>query len=499
MCAASLSGCYSLKPGGDVSDGGADSGAADLGGDSGMIVAIDAGDDGAVDGGGGIDLGVRACETGRPCDVRDGCAGALDCQQALEATSVPAFLPDGGVAMYEITFFNGGYCTNASLSSPASREGAAGACDPTPVDSDPGMDGCPPCSKCMAFGLDPMGINIVYCAERCTPSATGNPCRTGYTCDLAARACVSGCASDGECQVYRADTNGDGRLDTEGPDGGVSPDRLRLDVAGGATCNIATGRCTQPGTGGVEAGATCVLNSECEMDGRCISDLQFDGWADGYCSKNGCDVLGCAGRGKCLDVGGGENLCTAACKIADDPGDSATGVGAGDDDCRDGYACFWDGTSSPSMPINGGCLPGNYNSIALENIGAACIDPDGAGPRSSDEMCWSPYGFGECYFTEANSSCAVLGCANLPSGACGMGNTCVSLSLATSLCLRSCTLPGTCSAAMGRGTYGCVDLTGTGTGSKHCFPGCLADGDCNGAYRCDGAAPPGVLGQCVLR
>jgi len=442
------------------------------------------------------------CTTGRSCDEARGCNGRLACQGEIAFTQggamgEPVYLPDGGTTMFGGLYFQDGYCTNAAISDTSSREGTAGACDPTPDVETPGMDNCPACAKCISIGPDQMGNNIVQCYARCAPSATGNPCRDGYTCDFGNQVCTFGCQTDQECQLYRADTNGDGMVTNDTPDGGV-PDRLMLDTNGGATCSATTGRCTQPGTTGVEAGATCVLDSECEADGRCLSELSFDGWTDGYCTKFGCDVLGCEGDGKCLDVGGGTNICTAGCKIGE-PGDEATGAGAGDDDCRPGYACVWDNTSTPAAVVNGGCLPGNYNAVATENIGAACNDPDGpTGDLGSDEQCWSPYGLGRCIFADAIATCSILGCAQLPTGACGVGNVCAPVGGTTTACLRSCTTPADCSADMGRAGQGCVDLTGMGGTARVCFPGCQVDADCNAAYRCDGGSAM-AFGDCILR
>lgn len=448
----------------------------------------------------GRDMGAPTCAVGRACDVARGCNPAsLACQEELAFTQggpmdEPVYLPDGGTTSYPGLYFQDGYCTNAVISSAASREGMPGACILNPEDDTPGMDGCPACAKCISLGPDRDGNNIVQCYQRCEPTAATNPCRDGYTCDFGEKVCIFGCQSDQECQLYRADTNMNGEIEREGPMGGPSPDRLTLDIAGGATCSATTGRCTQPGTAGVSAGVTCERDSQCEQDGRCLT--QFEG---GYCTKFGCDVLGCAGAGKCLDVGGGTNICSQGCKIADDPGDAATGVGGGDDDCRDGYACFWDGTSTPAVAINGGCLPGNYNDVTTENIGASCIDPDGpAGDRSSDEQCWSPYGLGRCIFSEEIATCSILGCSNLPADACGTGNACVSLSAETSICLRTCTAATDCSADMGRAAYGCTDLTpGDMDTTKHCFPGCSTNADCNTGYECNGASAT-ALGACEL-
>ena len=439
----------------------------------------------------GRDLGVPSCAVGRACTTSATCGAGRVCQTEVAFTQGGAgdeavYLPDGRTTSFAGLYFEGGMCTNALLSTAASREGSPGACDPTPTDPTPGLDGCAACAKCVSIGPDASGINLVQCYARCTPSATSNPCRTGYTCDITSDTCSFACQTDQECQLFREDTNGDGRL--------AAPDRLVLDVAGGATCSAVTGRCIQPGAPGVVAGATCTLDSACERDGRCLSDAAF-GWPGGYCTKFGCDVLGCAGAtSTCLDVGGGSNICTRPCRIADDVGDSATGAAAGDDDCRTGYGCFWDGATGS---VNGGCLPGNYNAVTVENIGAACADPDGAGPRSAEDVCWSPYGLGRCVFDAPTAVCTIFGCAQLPATACGVGNECVDVAPG-GVCLRSCTRPTDCSADLGRANHGCVDVSGLGGAVKHCFPGCLLDGDCNAAYRCAGATAAS-FGECVLR
>jgi hypothetical protein len=468
--------------------------------DGGHLIYPDLGPDGGPP---GVDLGRDGgggptCGVGVQCDAR-GCNGLLICQGEIGytqgAAGDPVYLPDGGTTSFPGLYFQQGYCTNADIQSTGAREGSPGACDPNPSDTTPGADGCPACAKCVSIGPDPTGINIVQCYQRCAPSATTNPCRTGYTCDLSNQVCIFGCQNDQECQLYREDTNGNGTLESDGPDGGVPQDRLRLDIAGGATCAAATGRCTQPGTTGAEAGDTCVLDSQCEQDGRCISDLSSPGWTDGYCTKFGCDVLGCAGGGKCLDVGGGTNLCSVPCKINSVPADANTGVDSHDDSCRPGYACFWDGLNGVTATINGGCLAGNYNPIATENIGAACNDPDGPdGPRSSDEQCWSPYGLGRCIFAEAIGECTILGCNMLPADACGVGNQCVDLG-GTFGCLRTCTVPADCSADGGRPSFGCSQILTTGP--KMCYPGCLLNADCNTGYVCTGATAT-TLGECTL-
>jgi hypothetical protein len=473
-----------------------DIGMPDLGpGDGGMMV-----DMGRVDGG-------TRCAVGPRCRPETGCGpGGFQCQTELNFTiggpSDPIYLPDGGTTSIEGAYWKGNFCTNASNADTGFVVGMPGSCNPDNASDDPamaGMDGCPACAKCISLGTDRMGREFAQCYPRCTPSATGNPCDRdgdpatydGWTCDLTQRVCIFGCGSDAECQLYREDTNMNGQLDEEAPDGGAPPDRQRLDVAGGATCNQMTGRCTQPGRPDARAGDTCTRNSDCFMDGRCLDELRFDAFTGGYCTKFGCDVTGCPAGDKCLDLGGGTFACTKPCTVANDPSDATTGRGRFDNECgRAGLACFWDGMSATGA---GGCFPGEYNDVSTNNVGEACRDPDGTGPLTASDQCYSPYGLGRCIFSAEIASCSILSCAILPDDACGTGNTCLPISASTSICVKSCAAPADCPVP----SYGCVDLDTTGPLGTVCFPGCLTNADCRTGYRCMGATPT-ALGECVL-
>jgi hypothetical protein len=460
-------------------DGGVDAGVADAGERDGGL--LDGGTDaGAHDAGfdGGTDAGPLGCGIGAACTSP--CGMGLSCQGEASftqgGTDDPVYLPDGGTTSYTIRYFAGGLCTNATLADSASRLGSPGACNPRPADPTPGLDGCPACAKCISLGSDGAGGTFVQCFPRCELSGTSNPCRAGYTCDPSSRACLFGCQSDQECQVYRADTDGSG--------GNTTGDRLTLDVAGGASCSPVTGRCTQPGTPGAVAGIRCTLSSECEADGYCVS-AYANGWPGGYCTKFGCDVLGCAGDATCLDIGAPNTICAQPCAIGDDPGDAAIGATGGDDDCRDGYSCEWDKVSPLGARV-GGCIPGNYNSVTTPNVGTACAD---------NAECWSPYGRGACIFSGTEATCSVLGCANLPDGVCGEGNVCLVIDATTSACVRTCTAPETCAASGGRSSYGCVDLSpGDPDPTRVCWPECLTAADCNAGFSC---TLTGAGRQCV--
>jgi len=220
-------------------------------------------------------------------------------------------------------------------------------------------------------------------------------------------------------------------------------------------------------------------------------------WPGGYCTKFGCDLAGneCAGGGRCMDLG--VHVCVQPCTVGAEATQpyviGATGHGEG---CRDTYACIWNGTDGAGVPNNGGCIPGEYNDIAVNNIGAGCAGMD------SDSMCYSPFGLGRCFDADAwfeegpfpsSGYCTMVGCAapGLPTDVCGIGNQCVSLGGDTTICAKGCTLPDDCVAG-----YGCVDFDGMETTPKVCFPACAGAADCRATERCD--IPSGeMIGRCV--
>lgn len=299
---------------------------------------------------------------------------------------------------------------------------------------------------------------------------------------------MPGCVSDAECQVHRADTDGDGVIDpydaTSNPDG----DRLTCATTVAAWCDPTTSRCRHEGTPDAEAGAPCTVDFDCEADGECIpEDGASGGWSDGYCIKLRCDIAGndCAGAGKCQTEGFGIPVCVQSCEVA--------ATAAVDDrfadprDCRPGYSCLWDGSSGVG-PANGGCARGNYNDVRASNVGEACVD---------ELTCYSPFGLGQCRDFGAGDHCTLFGCGapGMPSDVCGADAVCAMVGgSTTTLCIATCESADECPVG-----NGCWDtgVAGIATGEqKVCFPGCLAESDCRSGERCEGATAT-TTGDCV--
>jgi hypothetical protein len=300
--------------------------------------------------------------------------------------------------------------------------------------------------------------------------------------------CLPGCRTDLECQVRRADTNGDGVIDpydaTYNPEG----DRLKCETDVRAWCDTATSRCRHEGTPGAQAGDPCTDDFECEADGECLpDDGEESAFPDGYCFKRGCELVGneCAGDGVCQDRAFGFAACLAPCEVAatDPEGDRF----APSRDCRPGYACFWDGTSG-DVPDNGGCIPANESDVRTPNVGDACGD---------DAECYSPFGLGQCRDLGAGDHCTLFDCGapGMPADVCGDAALCAQVSgSAVSLCIATCLTAEDCLAG-----NGCWDTSVAGIntgGSAVCFPGCLEDAHCRATESCVGATMTSV-GQCM--
>ncbi len=442
------------------------------------------------------DAGVRVdagapCAQGVPCTPDRGCSiGECIAETAGtigDATDPISGLP-GGATTIPTTNWVGGYCTT-DLALPV---GTAGACDPdAPTDVD---DGCGTCGQCAAAGEDASGRTVTLCLAACTPAATTNPCRAGYTCQFGLDACVPGCGSDTECRVYRRDNNANGIYDP-----GV--DLLTYDPLSSATCNMTTGRCDQPGAVGAVAGIACTRDAQCEANGECFAEIAY-GWDGGYCTKRGCDLVGraCAGAGSvCQDIG--VPLCLRGCDVGAEPVADRLGVAGHGAGCRAGYKCLWNEIDGAGVPNNGACIPGNYNAIVTNNVGAAC---NSTGPTDDpDARCYSPFGYGRC-LTPAlwggtpalpSGMCTILNCAApgidtaMP---CGPSGQCVSLGGTLTACFANCTTAATCPTG-----YACGEV-GLPTDPHACVPNCAADGDCTVDRRCQ--IPVGELvGRCVLR
>lgn len=393
------------------------------------------------------------CEGPSGCTVGVGCTAARGCSVGECIEEAPGTIGETGDTIrgeptgrttIPITSWVGGYCVPALPT--------AGAPEACTLD-DPST--CPSCATCVDAGG-----GATLCLQACTPAATGlGGCRAGYTCDFGSASCWPGCGSDDECHVYREDTNGDGVIEAPAA-GGTAVDRLVWDPAAGITCNATTGRCEHR-DGGVRAGQPCTRSSQCEVGGTCIA-----AWpGGGYCSKFGCDVAGisCTAPSVCQERRIGLAICGTGCTVGAEASMpslrlGATGHGVG---CRAGYACVWDGVDGVGVPNNGLCIPGEYNSRTINNVGDAC---------TTDADCFSPFGYGACIFAPTGS-CSILDCAapGIPADVCGAGRVCAGgFPDNLAICLESCTTSTTCATG-----YTCQDgatLGLTGTTGSVCWP-----------------------------
>ncbi len=310
---------------------------------------------------------------------------------------------------------------------------------------------CGECGPCLG-GL---------CAHGCERNVTDSGgCLGAETCSLDLSVCLPGCLNDIECRRYHVDLDGDGEWD----DGETFTDD-RSD----ARCDPATRRCRHSAPGSnpdVHAGVTCARTSECEADGMCIPNAK--GFPDGYCTKRGCDApsLECAPGGRCQSRGMGFFHCLAPCEVGTEGGtpELVLGPAGHNSECRVGYSCIWGGASGSR---DGGCLPGNYNTITEANIGELCM---------ADSDCYSPFGLGFCLA----GVCSVYGCMapGIPPNLCGTTECYVSLSFPdSSACLVPCTSPDECATGLA-----CSEEISPGT--THCTTLCADDTECQAGHSC---------------
>ena len=462
------------------------------------------------------------CEDlGENCSADRGCARSRFCQGEISfdlnsnedpVQDLPAGEDTTGV------YFAGGYCTPDDISADS-----LGLCDPT--DEDDAV--CGPCGTCVNFGQD------TACLRSCEAAVDGRDvCREGYACDLSLEVCIFGCNNDAECRINREDTNmvpgiqspqdcelapmvcdgdcycgeGDAAVycDEDAMDDcdcaglmGCSGemtnfDALRYNTDSQATCNTDTGRCQFPGTPGVEGGEPCVSSDEeCEANGRCISEADFD-WPGGTCTKFRCDLPGneCAGDAVCGDRRVGVHLCLQGCTVADgaDPMDSSTWI-TNNGGCRDGYACVWNGSGGAGTANNGHCVPGQFNpEITENNFGEPCAND--MGMENADSKCFSPFGQGFCFQESSDGGfpggyCSMLDCQapGLPTDVCGEGNVCIDIDGASgdvTACLKGCDNADAC-----REGYACADIDGNPmTSGGACLPNCTTNEECRMGETC---------------
>lgn len=456
------------------------------------------GDGGAGLGGGGgsggvptecFDMPALAGETGGPCRTVDGapieCNDNLDClgESLVTVGGVDDPImnyPPGEDQSFDIPVLPGNYCTLGLTASPTQC---------TVEDESACAEVCGACT--------PFFSDADICLRQCRAETdTNSTCRDGYLCDLLFEVCDTGCASDDDCRVFREDSNDNGVFDPWDPET-MMGDRLVYDVSSTFECNPVTRRCEHPGTPGAEAGVPCNDDQQCEPNGTCL-DETFFGFPGGYCSKIRCDLEGndCAGDGVCAGLGFGVPLCAESCEVGSGAtqGNPSTYLN-NTQGCSEGYTCFWGGIPDD---ITGVCIPGVFNDVTTNNVGADC---------ASNDTCYSPFGQGICADAEracgflgapageacpAGFGCSVLDCGvpGMPNDVCGISATCVGLPTGLSLCLEDCTgaedcLPGAA----------CIDLDADPlTLDTICFPLCLDDSECRSGEVCnvmDGACVPG--------
>jgi hypothetical protein len=159
--------------------------------------------------------------------------------------------------------------------------------------------------------------------------------------------------------------------------------------------------------------------------------------------------------------------------------------------CREAYTCFW--TGAPEDP-SGACVPGEFNGVTENNIGAPCGDAS---------ECYSPFGQGTCgdpdfvcsLIGEAPGSCnagfgcTVLDCAvpGMPADVCGDDAECVvDPTNGLSLCVARCASAEDCAM-----NGACADLDGDPlTLDAVCLPFCIEDAECRAGEICND------LGEC---
>jgi hypothetical protein len=254
-------------------------------------------------------------------------------------------------------------------------------------------------------------------------------------------------------------------------------DNLVYDATSTGTCNLATSRCEYTGDSSASAGDTCDRPEDCELGGTCLRDIQ--GYPDGYCIKDRCDLAGnaCANDGACVTGVFGPPTCAVACKIGEGAveGEPATYLDNGQG-CREGYTCIWDGIGGVDDETNGGCSPGVFNDVTTDNIGDACTE---------DEDCYSPFGLAECLDGPPgqDGQCIIQDCAapGLPSDVCGDDARCTQIGTNDYACMVRCLTAADCRAG-----YACADFDGSAATAtdRVCWADCVGAGECRAGERC---------------
>jgi len=173
---------------------------------------------------------------------------------------------------------------------------------------------------------------------------------------------------------------------------------------GGDACS--TGTCSGVVMKGCGIGTPCVLPSDCSPGLTC-----FDAMPGGYCTKLGCDQVGCPEGTVCHVLQNGLAVCLLACES--------------NADCRDaqGYACIQDGgcwcgpdiCEALQMACNG-------DVAAMCNSCGSAFEPGGTDCAAEGLVCKA----GECVPCEPDCTgkeCGPDGCGG-SCGTCGEGFVC---------------------------------------------------------------------------
>jgi hypothetical protein len=435
--------------------------------------------DGGVDPGGECELATAlGGELGGPCRAEAECNGVLECLPVQTETFGGAAdpihdHPNGPDATVVTAEFVGNYCTR--FFQPAEEgctEAQATACDEE-------------CGIC-----DPYYSNATICLRKCVAEVdTNSACFDAYQCDILFEGCYPGCQTDDDCRIFREDTNDNGVFDPWDPEM-MTGDRLVYDVDSTFSCNTDTFRCEHPGAVGAEAGIPCDNSQQCEANGICLDEEAF-GFPGGYCSKVRCDIDPCAGDGICAAIGLGIPLCAESCQVGAGamPPDTSTYLGntqgCRSDDPDPEYTCFWAGVADDPT---GACVPGEFNDVVVNNIGADCTE---------DSQCYSPFGQGGC--ADADLLCALAGqpsgtcpvgfgctvfdCAvpGMPDDVCGADGECIPTEQGFSLCVAKCSAAESCLPGAA-----CADLDGDPlTLDAVCWPFCADATECRPGETCE--------------
>ncbi len=267
------------------------------------------------------------------------------------------------------------------------------------------------------------------------------------------------------------------------------PCPVPMDCQPNAAFPSGTSACQYSSTTITQVGKACTGNPECgSAIGTCIlpgmAPTGTTLWEGGYCSQS-CEPgqPACPSGSVCLPGTSGSKLCIQSCRV-------------GLADCRPGYTCDAISESSGNAGV---CIPNC-------RVEADCFDPvvDGGVIDQECRVC-----DGRCVPKQTpgisigticteNGQCGsgqlcrqadrrsptkqcTLGCGR-GCGVCPTGSACVADDRGELFCLRTCSGPNTCGAALR-----CADYPGV----KACIPSCVQNTDCPVGQSCES-------GECVL-